>query len=186
MDDELTPKQEHFAQIYVETSNASEAYRQAYDVGENTKPESVWQEACRTLADPKVTSRVGELQKTMQGRHNVTVDRLARELEEARTWSMADPKGASAAVSAVMGKAKLYGLLVDKSELSGPNGSPVEVKQLSDLDLARRVAFALSKGLKEMKAKELTKPKSERDETLFKDDPNFTGWTGQYEGVSEE
>ncbi len=33
----------------------------------------------------------------------------------------------SPAVSAVMGMAKLHGLLIDKKELAGPDGGPVEV-----------------------------------------------------------
>ena len=37
----LTPKQESFCLAYIETGNASEAYRQAYDVGPKTKPETV-------------------------------------------------------------------------------------------------------------------------------------------------
>ena len=36
----LTPKQENFCLAYLETSNASEAYRRAYD-SENMKPESI-------------------------------------------------------------------------------------------------------------------------------------------------
>jgi phage terminase small subunit len=31
MTDKLTPKQERFVQAYIETGNATEAYRQAYD-----------------------------------------------------------------------------------------------------------------------------------------------------------
>jgi len=38
----LTPKQEKFANLYVELGNASEAYRQAYDVGVDTKDETIW------------------------------------------------------------------------------------------------------------------------------------------------
>ena len=36
----LTPKQENFCLAYLETGNASEAYRRAYDVA-NMKPESI-------------------------------------------------------------------------------------------------------------------------------------------------
>ena len=32
----LTPKQSKFAEEYVNTGNASEAYRRAYDVGQDT------------------------------------------------------------------------------------------------------------------------------------------------------
>ena len=35
---DLTPKQEAFACAYVETGNASEAYRRAYDVAPDCKP----------------------------------------------------------------------------------------------------------------------------------------------------
>jgi phage terminase small subunit len=37
----LTPKQADFAAAYVLCGNASEAYRQAYDVGDKTKPSTV-------------------------------------------------------------------------------------------------------------------------------------------------
>jgi len=38
--------------------------------------------------------------------------------------------------------------LSDKSELTGANGGPIETKELSDLETARRVAFLLAKGLR--------------------------------------
>lgn len=111
--DSLTPKQEKFAQVYVLTGNASEAYRQAYDVGENTKPESVWESASRTLADVKVASRVVALQEQAAKRHAVTVDSITREYEEARELALKEGQSA-AAVSATTGKAKLHGLLTDR------------------------------------------------------------------------
>ena len=40
----MTPKQEQFARLDVETGNASEAYRQAYNA-DNMKPETVTNEA---------------------------------------------------------------------------------------------------------------------------------------------
>ena len=42
----------------------------------------------------------------------VTLARLTHELEKARLLAMADAKGASAATSAILGKARLHGLLV--------------------------------------------------------------------------
>src|SRR5690554_3012969 len=56
----LIPKQEKFAQLYVELGNASEAYRQAYD--SKAKPESVHVAASKLLSDNKVALRVEELQ----------------------------------------------------------------------------------------------------------------------------
>jgi len=119
---DLTPKQEAFAQVYVETGNASEAYRQAYDVSDSTKPESVWQEASRVLADLKVSSRVIGLQEEARERHSVTIDSLTLELNENRKLAK-NEKQSAAMTAATMGKAKLHGLLSDKVEHSNPDGS---------------------------------------------------------------
>ena len=115
----LTAKQEAFARAYVETGNASEAYRRTYNVGEKTKPESIWVKASELLANGKVSVRVAELQSAASERTLVTVESLTKELDEARLHALKDEKGASAAVSAIMGKAKLHGLLVEKHEHSG-------------------------------------------------------------------
>lgn len=37
--------------------------------------------------------------------------------------------------------------LADKSEFSGPNGGPIETKEVGERELARRIAFALQRGL---------------------------------------
>jgi phage terminase small subunit len=112
---ELTPKQSAFARIYVETGNASEAYRQSYDVGADTKPETVWNEASRTLANPDVAHRVMELQEAARERTLVTLETLTAELDEDREMAR-NLEMPAAAISAVMGKAKLHGLIVDKSD----------------------------------------------------------------------
>lgn len=57
----LTPKQEKFANLYVELGNASEAYRQAYDVSKDTTDQSVWVLASRELSKVYVRLRVNEL-----------------------------------------------------------------------------------------------------------------------------
>lgn len=110
----LTPKQEKFCQKYIETGNASEAYRQSYDC-ENMKPESVNRLAKDLLDNIKITSRLNELQNEHKERHDITVDTLLAELEEVRTLALV-PKGENGtlqlnvAVNAIMGKAKLLGL----------------------------------------------------------------------------
>jgi len=58
----LTPKQEAFARAYVDCGNLSEAYRRSYDVGEDTKPETVWEAASRLGAQADVAARVAELE----------------------------------------------------------------------------------------------------------------------------
>lgn len=113
---ELTAKQEAFCLAYLQTGNASEAYRTAFDVSPETKPETIWSEASRTLAIPKVSARVLELRDAAREIALVSIGSLTQELEEARTHAMKDEKGASAAVSAIMGKAKLHKLLEDDKQ----------------------------------------------------------------------
>lgn len=104
----LTPKQENFCLAYLETGNASEAYRRAYNA-ENMKPESVNRLAKAQLDNVKIASRIEELREPIMKRHAITVDDLLRELEEARNLAMSIASPAPA-VSAVMGKAKLLGM----------------------------------------------------------------------------
>lgn len=109
----LTPKQEAFCLAYIEIGNASEAYRRVYDAG-NMKPETVNRKAKELMDNGKITARITELQKHHQGRHDITVDDLTDQLKSALKKAMGEPKGASAAVSAIMGMARLHGLLTDK------------------------------------------------------------------------
>ncbi len=110
----LTPKENTFARLYVETGNATEAYRQAYDHNGNDAT------ACRGAHDvlhrQTVAAYVGDLQAEHRERHKVTVDQLTDQLEKARQVAM-DNRNAAAAVQAIMGKAKLHGLLVDRTQI---------------------------------------------------------------------
>lgn len=106
----LTVKQEKFCQAYVETGNASEAYRSAYSA-DKMKHETVNRNAKALLDNNKIATRVGELKGEHRKRHNLTVDDLLLELEEARKAALsAETPQSAAAVGATMGKAKLLGL----------------------------------------------------------------------------
>ncbi len=146
---DLTPKQEAFALAYIETGKGSEAYRRAYEVGDDTKPGTVWSAASRLLATPKVSARVKDLQQQARDLAMVSIGTLTDELEEARLKAMADEKGASVAISAIMAKAKLHGLLVDKADPAGKDGAGLAapMDELSKNDIARRIAFLLAQGL---------------------------------------
>lgn len=74
----LTPKQEAFCQKYIETGNASEAYRQSYDAG-NMKPESVSRKAFELLENGKITAHLETLKARQLKRHDVTIDRVLSE-----------------------------------------------------------------------------------------------------------
>lgn len=122
----LTPKQEAFALAYVETGNASEAYRRAYNAG-NMKPAVIAVKASELLAHGNVSVRVKELQAAALDEHKITMSDILRELEEARVVALQQEKPQAAAmVAASMGKAKLLGMLTDKTEVTGKDGGPID------------------------------------------------------------
>jgi phage terminase small subunit len=119
----LTPKQEAFVLAYIEIGNASEAYKRAYNAAK-MKAETVRVKASELLKNGNVTVRLSELQKKHAERHEVTVDSLVSELEEARELAKRT-EAPAAMVAATMGKAKITGKIVDKSEIAGQGGGPV-------------------------------------------------------------
>ena len=128
MTKKLTPKQEGFCLSYIEIGNASEAYRLNYNA-EKMKPESVNRMAAELLNNLKITTRLEQLQKAHQERHNVTVDSLT-------AMYLADREAArgvdqySSAIAAVTGLAKLHGLITDKQKVDvNGNLSIVELLQ---------------------------------------------------------
>ncbi len=123
----LTANQEAFCQAYVGEAkhNKSAAYRIAYNADNMGSP-TVNVEACKLSKTPNVALRIMELQEDCAERAAVTADSIAAELEEARLLAI-DIDQPAAAVSAAMGKAKVFGLLVDKKELTGVNGAPIEM-----------------------------------------------------------
>lgn len=115
----VTEQQEKFCRVFVETGNASEAYRQAYK-SDRKNANTVAVDASRLLDKPNVNRRIGQLREVHQKRHNVTVDSLVAELEEIKNVALsAETPQSSAAVAAVLGKAKLMGLDKQLVQLSG-------------------------------------------------------------------
>lgn len=86
---QLTPKQEKFCQVYVDSDNASYAYRQAYNA-ENMKPETVWSHASRLLKDGKVWARVEEIRAERAEETKVDRARCEEELMAIATASVTD------------------------------------------------------------------------------------------------
>ena len=84
----LTVKQENFCNYYVESGNASEAYRRAYTC-DGWKDKSVWEKASTLLTDVKVQSRVRELQEEQKDRSNITKEKILAELSNIAFSSIA-------------------------------------------------------------------------------------------------
>lgn len=121
----LTPKQEKFCQVYLETGNATEAYRQAYTP--TGKPATQNRAAKSLLDNPKIAARLSELQAETKERHDITVDTLIRELEEARKVGK-DRGQAAAMVQATMSKAKLLGIEGSEDDDETPQAVKVTVE----------------------------------------------------------
>lgn len=189
--DTLTPKQEAFARAYIETANASEAYRRAYDAS-GMKDTSIHVNACKLLAETKVAQRVAALQAEAAKRNEITVDKIIRELSLLGFSNMlnymrvADDGSAyvdfsaltreqAAAISEVTSEVymdgagedakpvkrtkfklsdkraalvdlgKHLGMFVERKEITGKNGGPIEIADDGDkLALARWIAFQLT------------------------------------------
>lgn len=76
----LTPKQEKFCTEYVRLGSAAEAYRSAYDVGADTLPKTVWEQASRVMGTEAVAQRIMEIQAAAAERAEITVAQTLREL----------------------------------------------------------------------------------------------------------
>ena len=103
----MTIKQELFAQAYIETGNASEAYKRAYNTQANAN--TVNRKASQLLKHPEVIKLLADLQAIHRQRHTITMDHILQELEQSRLLALENIQ-CSAAISATMGKAKLLGL----------------------------------------------------------------------------
>src|SRR4051794_17313782 len=128
------PRHEAFPQNVASGMSLVEAYEQAgYDRNDGN--------AARLKGNDRVTARIRELQDEAKERTLVTIEALTAELEEARRLAL-EVSNPSAAVSATMGKAKLNGLLIDKTEV-GPS-----------FDLAERINAARARLRAEAEAEE--------------------------------
>jgi hypothetical protein len=79
MSNKLTIKQENFCQEYVNTGNATEAYRRAYNASK-MKDEVISVKASELLKSGKVSVRVGELKAQVAEKFEVTREKLGKML----------------------------------------------------------------------------------------------------------
>lgn len=117
----LTPKQENFCLAYLETGNASEAYRRAYDADGMT-PGSINVKASELLSNVKIAVRLEELRAPVRDRamltlesHLARLDELSRKAEEFEQFS--------AAITAETNRGKAAGLYTEKVDHTSSDGS---------------------------------------------------------------
>ena len=114
---ELTQKQENFCLAYIETGNASEAYRKAYNAAGSSE-KSVWELASKMLDNPKVISRLEALREQAARRALLTLERHLEELATLRDEARAEGRY-SAAIAADIARGKAAGLYVEQSRTEG-------------------------------------------------------------------
>ena len=137
----LTIKQEAFARAYVETGNASEAYRRAYNA-ENMQIDTVKKRASELLSRGDIKGTVQKLKDEIASRHEITVDGLVNELEEARLAALgAENPQSAAAVAATMGKAKILGMDKQILDLKSSDGS---MSPRAGLDISKLSTAAMA------------------------------------------
>lgn len=111
----MTPKQAAFIREYLIDRNATQAAIRA-----GYSEQTAFSIGCENLKKPNIAAALADAEAKLQAKAEMTVERVAQMLLDDR--QMARELGQpSAAVTAAMGVAKLYGLLVDKVEAETVN-----------------------------------------------------------------
>ncbi len=132
----LTAKQEKFCQGLMAGLSQSDSFRKAYPAQKATD-KTVHETASRLRRNPKVAARLQELRAPVVEMLRYDLAQAMIEAQEAFNVSRARDNGA-AMVAAVMLRARLNGLLVDRQQIR-----TTEVQRLSDEDLDRLIARKL-------------------------------------------
>jgi phage terminase small subunit len=140
----LTEKQEAFCLAFIETGNAAESYRRAYDVAPDAKDGWIYVEACQLLDNPKIALRLQSLRDQAERLSIFNLSAAMNEFEEARRLAM-QVENPAAMVAATTGKVKLFGL--DKPmrvEHAGKDGGPIKTEDVSAKELLKAHLSAIA------------------------------------------
>lgn len=113
----LTQRQENFCLAYIETGNASEAYRKAYNAVRSSE-KSVWENASKLLNNTKVISRLEKLRAKAADRAIITLECHLEELKTLRDEARAEGRY-NAAIAAEIARGKAAGLYTEQSRTEG-------------------------------------------------------------------
>lgn len=133
---DLTPKQRAFIRQYIIDRNGTQAAIRA-----GYSPKTAQEQASRLLSNVMIRRVLNGAEKVQAAHCEVSIERLTEQLYEDRTLARENGQPA-AAVSALMGIAKLHGLLIDKKEI---RSGPLDAKSDDELDAIIRGAAAEAK-----------------------------------------
>jgi len=118
----LTPKQNKFIEVYIETGNASEAYRQAYNV-KSMNENTINRNAHSLLYNNKIVARLDEIKAKNAERTQVTLEYLTNRLIKAA--DMAEEQGKAGELGQnVQRVATLTGFWKENQQLTVESNSP--------------------------------------------------------------
>lgn len=122
----LTPKQQRYDRFVSEMLVDGNVTRSAKAAGYSEK--TAYSQGHRLLKNVEIANAIKAGQKDIAKRNELTIDDIIRELEEARTAALtAESPQSSAAVAATMGKAKVLGMLIDKSEVKNEGNISIDI-----------------------------------------------------------
>ena len=125
MSSSLTPKQEAFALAVASGKTQSDAYREAFNVRPTTKMETINQAASRLMANSNINARVEELRKPIAQKAMVTLESHIQRLKELSEMAIEQGQIA-AAIKAEELCGKASGVYVEKRQITGADGGPVQ------------------------------------------------------------
>lgn len=129
------PKHERFAQALAKGETADAAYVSAgYEENRGN--------ATRLKANESIEARVAEILERAAMRAEITVAGISERLLMIadKGEKLAEASGLSVARASLMDVAKLNGLVVDRKELAGRNGGPIEYANLTEDEVNARIA----------------------------------------------
>lgn len=112
----LTQKQENFCLAYIETGNATEAYRRSYDASGMTEP-SINRKAKECIDNGKIAARIAELRAPAVIAAQVTLVDHLNDLKRLRDAAEGSEKYGPA-VQAEIARGKVSGLYVETVDMN--------------------------------------------------------------------
>lgn len=132
----LTKKQEDFVFAYLETGNATEAYRRSYSTA-NMKPETINRQAKEMMDHPKISARIAQERKEARQAVKITLKDHLETLQSLRDKAQ-EAGQFSAAVKAEEQRGKASGIYTAAEEdekeirLMGRDDILAELKQIQE------------------------------------------------------
>jgi phage terminase small subunit len=143
---QLTPKQEGFCRDYIETGNATEAYRRNYNCS-NMKTESISRKAKELYDNVKITARLKELRAKLEDEFIISKKDLVEHLIKVKDEALIARIGAngderidySSSIKAVTQVSKMLGYdaptkIEQKTEISGLLAVLTAAQKLEDIN----------------------------------------------------